>query len=71
MSKMTVEFNAQVTKLLRDMAVQEDRTREEVLRRAVGLYSHLSKQVRSLQNGGDIVIVDSGTNTVRSRLKWV
>lgn len=43
-SKLTVEFNDEVSSLLEELAKKKGTSKVEVLRRAIGLYSYVSTE---------------------------
>lgn len=43
MSKVTVEFSKQAQKILQELAINEDTTKSEIVRRAIALYSYVQQ----------------------------
>jgi len=70
MSRMTVEFNPQVSKMLGELAKTEGRTKTEILRRALGLYSYLDKEMVGQEDERFLAVTDR-ENRVLAKLKWL
>jgi predicted transcriptional regulator len=68
--RMTVDLSEQVERLLAELAESEDRSKTEVLRRAIGLYSYLDKQMRDDAAGNAIAVIDKDGKVVK-QLKWI
>lgn len=59
MSKLTVEFNEEVSSLLKELAAKKGTTRIEVLRRALGLYKYTSAEAGPT-SGNQLSITKAG-----------
>lgn len=70
MARMTVEFNEEVSKKLEELAKLEDKTKVEILRRALGLYSYLDKEMARQDDERFLAITDK-ENRVLTKLKWL
>lgn len=46
MPRITIEFSVQADKLLKDLAVQGDTSKVDVIRRALALYNYVKKEVK-------------------------
>jgi len=66
MSRMTVEFDPDVTRLLQELSETSHRSKTEILRRAIGLYSYLDE---AHSEGNDILISDKKGEKVK-QLAW-
>lgn len=70
MARMTVEFNEEVSKMLERMAKTEKRTKTEILRRALGLYDYLEKEMTGREQER-FVSVTNKDDRVLAKLKWL
>jgi len=70
MARMTVEFNPQVSQMLGELAKTEGRTKTEILRRALGLYSYLDKEMAGREDERFLAVTDR-ENHVLAKLKWL
>ncbi|MEI6166976.1 MAG: hypothetical protein WCS52_07255 [bacterium] len=70
MARMTVEFNPQVSGMLETLAKAEGRTKTEILRRALGLYSYLEKEMAGREEEKFVSVTDK-ENRVLAKLKWL
>lgn len=67
---MVIEINSQVSDLLGGLARREARTKFEILRRAIGLYSYLSGQVDKAGSDSTVAILGKD-DKVLVKLKWL
>ena len=70
MSKMTVDFNEEVTEMLNDLAKKEGRTKVEILRRAIAIYSYLDDEVRKGKEEGRQVAVTDKDKNILKEIVW-
>jgi predicted transcriptional regulator len=70
MARMTVEFNEDVSKKLEELAKLENRSKTEILRRALGLYSYLDKEMTGQDDERFLALTDK-ENRVLAKLKWL
>lgn len=70
MSKMTVDFNEQVTEMIDDLAHREGRSKAEVLRRAIAVYKFLDDEVREGKEEGRRVAVTDKDRQVLKEVVW-
>ena len=70
MPKMTVDFNEQVTQMLEDLASREGRSKVEILRRAIGIYSFLDDEVREGKEEGRRVAVTDKDKKILKEIVW-
>jgi len=67
--KYSVDFNDQVHGLLSEMAKKEGRSKCEILRRALGLYSYFHKEMHEDQANKVMAVLDR-KGKVLKQLKW-
>ena len=70
MARMTVEFNEEVSKKLEELAKLENRSKTEILRRSLGLYSYLDKEMTGQADERFLALTDK-ENRVLAKLKWL
>ncbi len=70
MARLTVEFNEEVSKKLEELAELEGRTKTEILRRALGLYSYLDKEMTEQEDDRFLAITDKESK-ILSKIKWL
>lgn len=58
MPKLTLEFNDRMNKILQDLAVHDDTTKVEVLRRALALYKYVIDETEKGSDRGLGIIED-------------
>ena len=68
--KMTVDFSGQVNKLLNKIAKSEGRSKTEILRRSIGLYSYFHEEMRHNEFNKTLAILDENKKVVK-QLKWI
>ena len=67
---MVIEINDETTKRLEELAHLEDRSKTAILRRALGLYSALSKDSEEFGPEMTIEIRDKHNKVLR-KIKWL
>lgn len=70
MAKMTVEFNQEISDILSSLSREEGRSKTEILRRAIGLYAWLEKEVSDKDNDKVIAVTDAEGN-VSKVINWL
>ncbi|MEI6528366.1 MAG: ribbon-helix-helix protein, CopG family [bacterium] len=66
---MTVDFSPQVDKILTKLSQAEGKSKTEILRRALGLYSYFEK-TETRRFGRFVAIVDADDKILK-KIKWV
>jgi hypothetical protein len=69
MPKMTVDFSPRVDQLLTELSKAEGKSKTEILRRALGLYSYLEKA--ELRRPGRFVAITDADDKILRKIKWV
>ncbi len=68
MPKMTVDISSQAHLVIKKLAKKEGRDKCQILRRAIGLYAYLSKELNGTD--GFLAVVDKDGKVIK-KLKWV
>lgn len=66
--RFTVEFPEEISEKLTELSKSENRTKAEILRRAIGLYAHLVKEMPRTDDTF-LVIMDKDRN-ILSKIMW-
>ena len=69
MPRLTVDFSPQVDKLLTELSKAEGKSKTEILRRALGLYSYLEKA--EVKRPGRFVAITDADDKILKKIRWI
>lgn len=68
MAKLTIEFGDEANKLIAELADDEGRTKAEIVRRSVALYSLIQDELKKTGRRGRLSIASEDGKTVKEYL---